>query len=91
MAKRKDLKSIVSDTCADLVAEVVAISLYEGQANHDNALNIISSILKVRNDYVKRISHPEPGMEPKEYFKKITESFVAEVSEIADHISNLHA
>ena len=32
MAKRKDLKSIVSDTCADLVAEVVAISTYEVKA-----------------------------------------------------------
>ena len=91
MAKRKDLKSIVSDTCADLVAEVVAISTYEVKANHHNVLNIISSILKVRNDYVKRISHPEPGMEPKAYFRKITDDFVAEVSEIADHISNLHA
>ena len=91
MAKRKDLKSIVSDTCADLVAEVVAISTYEVKANHDNVLNIISSILKVRNDYVKRISHPEPGMEPKAYCRKITDDFVAEVSEIADHISNLHA
>ena len=91
MAKRKDLKSIVSDTCADLVAEVVAISTYEVKANHDNVLNIISSILKGRNDYVKRISHPEPGMEPKAYFRKITDDFVAEVSEIADHISNLHA
>ena len=91
MAKRKDLKSIVSDTCADLVAVVVAISTYEVKANHDNVLNIISSILKVRNDYVKRISHPEPGMEPKAYFRKITDDFVAEVSEIADHISNLHA
>lgn len=91
MAKRKDLKSIVSDTCADLVAEVVAISTYEGQANHANVINIISSILKMRNDYVKRISHPEPGMEAKVYFNKITEDFVAEVSEIADQISNLHA
>ena len=91
MAKRKDLKSIVSDTCADLVAEVVAVSLYDGKANHDNVLSIISSILKVRNVYVKRISHPEPGMEPKEYFKKITEDFVKEVDEIADQICNLHA
>ena len=91
MAKRKDLKSIVSDTCADLVAEVVAISTYEVKANHDNVLKIIRSILKESNNYVKRISHPEPGMEPKAYFRKITEDFVAEVSEIADHISNLHA
>ena len=91
MAKRKDLKSIVSDTCADLVAEVVAVSLYDGKANHDNVLSIISSILKVRNDFVIRISQPEPGMEPKEYFKKITEDFVKEVAAIAAQICNLHA
>ena len=91
MAKRKDHKRNVSDTCADQVAEVVALSLYEGKANHDNVLSIISSILKVRNDYVKRISHPEPGMEPKVFFNKITEDFVKEVDEIADQISNLHA
>ena len=91
MAKRKDLKSIVSDTCADLVAEVVAVSLYDGKTNHDNVLNIMSSILKIRTDYVKRISHVEPGMAPKSYFNSITESFVKEVEEIADQISNLHA
>ncbi len=91
MAKRKDLKSMVSDICAELIAEVVAVSLYDGEKNHENVLTTISSILKVRNDYVKRVSHPEPGMDPKIYFNKIREDFAKEVTEIADHISNLNA
>ena len=37
-----------------------------------------------------RISHPEPGIPAKQYFKDLREKFTAQASEIIDQINNLH-
>ena len=42
------------------------------------------------NDFVCRISHPEPGMEPKKYFADLTKNFNSQISEIVDQIANLN-
>lgn len=89
MAKRKDLKSNINDVCTELIAEVVATSSYVTNPNHENTLALISSILKLRSDYIQRVSHVEPGMAPTKYFKSINENFIKEVSEITDAICNL--
>ena len=44
----------------------------------------------IQNDYVNRISHPEPGMEKKEYFKDLIDNFNKQTSEIIDQIASLH-
>lgn len=62
MAKKRDLKQTINYVCSDLFAEGVAASLY-GTANNEEAVNnLLSSIIVTRNDFVKRVSHPEPGM-----------------------------
>jgi len=43
----------------------------------------------LRNNYVGRISHIEPGMKAKDYFKDLREKFDAEANEIIDQICNL--
>lgn len=90
MAKRKDLKSNINDVCTEMIAEVVATSLYDTHPNHENVLAIISSILKLRSDYIKRVSHVEPGLGARKYFKDVHESFAKEVTEICDTINNMH-
>lgn len=90
MAKRKDLKSYINDVCTELIAEVVATSLYDTKTNHENVMAMIGSILKLRADYTKRVSHVEPGLGAKRYFQDVNESFAKEVIEICDNINNLH-
>ena len=90
MAKRKELTSVINNICTDLAAEVVAVSLYDSKPAEDNVLAIINNILNMRNDYVRRISHVEPGMKPKEYFNNLIEAFNNDTLEVIDQITNLN-
>ena len=40
-------------------------------------------------DFIARISHPEPGMEPRLYYKDLREKFSVQVSDIIDQINSL--
>ena len=90
MAKRKELKKVVDNICTDLTAEVVAVSLYESKPAAENVIAIINTIMKMRNEYIRRISHVEPGIPAKVYFKNLIENFNNDTIEVIDQISNLN-
>ncbi|MGM9702332.1 MAG: hypothetical protein ACI3YZ_02080 [Prevotella sp.] len=90
MAKRKDLKRVINNICTDLTAEVVAVSLYDAKPAEGNVLAIIDSIIKMRNNYIRRISHVEPGVPASKYFNDLIESFNNDTIEVIDQISNLN-
>jgi len=90
MTNKRDLKRAINYICSELFAETIAASLYNGQPDEENVKALLSSIIHVQNNYVKRISHPEPGMKASVYYKDLQEGFNKEVSEIIDHICNLH-
>ena len=87
MPKRKDLKNTINTICSDVFAECVAMSLYHGNADESNVDALLSSIMAIRDDFISRISHPEPGMNPQTYFKDLREKFTAQVNEILDQIN----
>lgn len=87
MANKRELKHTINLICEDLFAECVAASLYGN--NRENSETLIFSLVRMQQDYISRISHPEPGMPAKRYFKKLRESFVAQVSEVVDHINHI--
>ncbi|MGM9698653.1 MAG: hypothetical protein ACI3Y0_08410 [Prevotella sp.] len=90
MAKRKELKKVVDNICTDLTAEVVAVSLYESKPAEENVIAIINAIMKMRNEYIRRISHVEPGLPAKVYFKNLIENFNNDTIEVIDQITNLN-
>ncbi len=87
MANKRSLKRSITLFCEELFAECVAASLYGN--NRDGAEALIFSILKMQDDFICRISHPEPGMPAKLYFKDLREKFAAQASEIIDQINAL--
>ena len=89
MANKRDLKRTINVICADLFAECVAASLYNGKPDKDNVNALLSSILSINNDFVSRISHPEPGMPQKQFYQTIIDDFNKQVGEIIDQIGNL--
>ncbi len=89
MAKKKDLKQTINYICSELFAEAVAASLYGTKVSEEAAENLLSSIIITKNDFVKRISHPQPGMEPKKYYARLVSDFNHRVSDIIDQIGNL--
>ena len=43
----------------------------------------------VNDDFIKRVSHPEPGIKAGDYYKNLTKDFNKQVSEIIDQIATL--
>ncbi|MCR5578350.1 MAG: hypothetical protein K6F74_03930 [Prevotella sp.] len=87
MANKRSLKRVIHLVCEELFAEGIALSLYGTKAQSDSANALLYSIIKMEDEYVRRISHPEPGMPAKTYFKDLREKFSAQVSDIIDQMN----
>jgi hypothetical protein len=88
MVNKRTLKRSINLICDELFAECIAASLYGH--NRESAEALLFSIIKMRNDFISRVSHPEPGMPAKQYFHALKEEFVSQVSEIIDQLSHNH-
>ncbi|MCD8202335.1 MAG: hypothetical protein LUD48_01675 [Prevotella sp.] len=88
MANKRNLKKMINYICSDLFSECVAASLY-GKKDKEDINAILTSILIVHNNFICRISHPEPGMAKKGYFKDLKDKFNIQAGEIIDQIANI--
>lgn len=84
---KRDLKKRINNVCSELFAECVATSLYSSNNNEDNNNALLASILNIHNDYLTRVSHPEPGLSPHIYYNYLIKDFNKSVGEIIDQIS----
>ncbi|MBR6852382.1 MAG: hypothetical protein IKM78_00505 [Prevotella sp.] len=87
MMNKRSLKKAINAVSDQLFANAVAVSLYGTNRNAENDEALIQSILSMREDFVSRISHPEPGMKKQEYYKDLREKFISQAQELADQIS----
>jgi len=88
MANKRALKQAINAICEELFVECVAASLYSPENHKDDAVALLASIIKTQAEFTTRVSHPEPGMKPKLYYKDLREKFMAHVSDIVDQINN---
>jgi len=51
---------------------------------------LLTSIITTHADFIRRISHPEPGLPQRQYYKNLIVEFNEQVSEIIDQIGNLN-
>ncbi|MBP3775898.1 MAG: hypothetical protein J6I37_02790 [Prevotella sp.] len=89
MANKRTLKKQINLICEELFVDFVAASLYGNAPNESEAEAILFSIAKLQNNYISRVSHAEPGMPAKQYYRDLREQFSKQVSEILDQINNL--
>ena len=88
MANKRALKKNVNLICDELYIDFIAASLY-GNTHDDKILaNIVETIDKLQSNTLSRISHPEPGISNKAYYKDLISKFNGEVGEVIDLISN---
>ena len=87
MANKRTLKRAIHLICEELFAEGIALSLYGAKEQQEGAGAMLYSIAKMEDEYIKRISHPEPGMPQKAYFKDLREKFSAQASDIVDQLN----
>jgi len=89
MAKRRELKKAINFLCGELFAECVAVMHYQKKVDQADIDNVMTSILTLQDDMLSRVSHPEPGMKPKDYFKHLRENMATHTDEIVEHIKAL--
>lgn len=89
MSNKRNLKRNINYVCGELFSEVIAASQYNDKISQDDVKALLASVLVIHSDYVRRVSHVEPGLEPKQFFKKLTLDFNKQVSEIIDQVGNL--
>ena len=89
MANKRSLKHVIRLICEELFRETIAASLYGNEKQEGNAEALLFSIVKMESEYIRRISHVEPGIKASVYFKDLREKFNAEVSDIIDQINTL--
>ncbi len=91
MANKRNLKRGLTYVCSEMFAESIATALYSNNSDKANLDALLKSILAIHSDYIRRVSHPEPGMKPKKYYNVLKESFTNDVNALVDSIGNLHA
>ena len=89
MANKRTLKRAINLISEELFTEAIAASLYGNDQHKSNADALLFSIVKMQANFISRVSHPEPGMTSRSYYKDLREKFSAEVSDIADQINQL--
>ena len=89
MSNKRDLKRTINYICGDLFTEGIAASLYGENRDNDNTEAILTAILVMHRNYIRRVSHVQPGMPAKVYFKDLKDKFSKEVNEIIDQLNNL--
>ena len=87
MANKRNLKKKINLICEALFADCVAVSLYGPDGNKENMEALLFTIVKMEDHFTKRISHPEPGIKAKDYYKDLRDKFSAQVSNILDQIN----
>ena len=90
MTNKRTLKKSITQICEAMFSECVATSFSAQKSSLENIESLLLSIARLQNDFISRISHPEPGMPAKKYFKVLREQFAAQASEMIDHINNMH-
>ena len=89
MANKRNLKRNINYVCSELFSEAVAVSMYSSKTTEEDVNALLASILVIHNDYVRRVSHQEPGLAPKLFYRDLVNSFNKQVSEIVDQVVNL--
>lgn len=89
MANKRAIKRNITLTSADLLAECMAIAVCNDKVDKGDINALIYAIIHMTNDYICRVSHPEPGMKAREYYRDLVESYAKEVGEKVDQINNL--
>lgn len=88
MANKRELKKTINYMCSELFAECVAIMHYNQSNKQEDIDNVMTRILLMQDEFIRRTCHPEPGL-TKKYYKRLMEDFKAQTNDIIDSINNL--
>ena len=82
MAKRRNLKKSINNITGELLLECVI------RPQSKEIDDIMINILNTQDEFIRRISHTEPG-NVKGFYKKLIEDYNKKVNEIIDALEKL--
>ena len=85
MASRRNLKKAVKNVCGELFADCVALCMVE-QGDSETLKGLMAEVAALYADATCRISHVEPVMEPRKYFKALRADFTEKANALSDAI-----
>lgn len=88
MAKRRTLKKNINYICSELFAECVALTHYKIEVKQEDIDNVMSRILLMQDEFIRRVSHTQPG-NVKAFYKKLYKDLNAQVDDIINSIEQL--
>jgi hypothetical protein len=88
MANKRSIKNGIHVICKSVLAECVAVALYGPEKHAKAAEDCANAVVKLEDHYLRRVSHPEPGMKPKVYYRDLRTQFTKEINELLDHLSS---
>lgn len=86
MANKRSLKREINNLCTALLAECEAIRLYS-KTNEEDLQSIVLTVFRIYGNAICRVSHPEPGVPAKAYFKDLRTTFVQQVEEVVEQLN----
>lgn len=86
MANKRQLKKTINLMCGELFVESVAISHLQNETSREDLENVMKAILRLHDDLICRVSHPEAGMPASVFYKKLRNDLIKGTNEIADQL-----
>lgn len=87
MANKRKLKKAINYIAGDLLTECVAI-LHFNNTRAEDVDNVMLAVLRMQDDMLSRVSHPEPGMPAREYFRHLRHDLARATDELVEQITN---
>lgn len=88
MANKRILKKDINYVTGELLAECISC-MHFNKVQQADVDNVMLGILNMQDDMICRISHVEPGMKAKLYFKKLRSDMSQQVEDIIGQINDL--
>lgn len=86
MANKRQLKKTINMVVGDLLVECVVTKHINQKARQEDVDNVMVSVLRLQDDFICRVSHPEPGMPAKKFFKNLRTELAQRTEEITNQL-----
>lgn len=88
MANKRNLKKAINYIAGELFTECVVLKDFIPNTDKEKVTGVMTKVLAMQDEMLRRISHPEPG-NIKGFYKKLYQDLHTQVDAIADEISSL--
>ena len=88
MANRRSLKKHINYICSELFAECVVLQHSKKGIDRKETDQLMTRILLMHDEFIRRISHTEPGC-TKKFYRQLHTDFNAQVDDVVNAISRI--